>query len=166
MINIKNLVFFSFLFGLISGILALIPFFGIVILLIMMFCSSFIIIVFMKKTGYLVCNDEAGGLLYGGISGFVSFMGFAVTFLPSAYILSLIFKDSYYTGISFIVKNGFMIMLMIIFFIGILCAMMNAFSGLASVYVSNNKTDTVQKKFTLDIGKGFKNGFKIKNKND
>lgn len=164
--NIKNLAIFSFLFGLAAGLLALLPFLGIVVLLIMMFCSSFIIIVFMKKTGYLVCHDEAGGLLYGGISGFISFIGFTFTFLPCAFILSLIFKDSYYTGISFIVKNGFMIMLMIVLFIGILCAMMNAFSGLASVYVSNNQTDTVQKKFSLDIGKGFKNGFRIKNKND
>lgn len=163
--NIKNLVIFSFLFGLAAGIFALIPFFGIVILLLMMFCSSFIIIVFMKKTGYLVCHDEASGLLYGGISGFISFIGFVITFLPTAFVLSLIFKESYYTGISFIVKNGFMLMLMIILFVGILCAMMNAFSGLASVYVSNN-TDGVQKKFTLDIGKGLKNGFRIKDKND
>jgi hypothetical protein len=119
----------------------------------------------MKKTGYLVCHDEASGLLYGGISGFISFIGFVITFLPTAFVLSLIFKESYYTGISFIVKNGFMLMLMIILFVGILCAMMNAFSGLASVYVSNN-TDGVQKKFTLDIGKGLKNGFRIKDKND
>jgi len=164
--NIRNLVIFSFIFGLIAGILALVPFLGIFILLIMMFCSSFIIIVLMKKTGYIVFNNEAGGLLYGGIAGFVSFIGFAITFLPVAYILSLIFKESYYTGISFIVKNGFSIMLMIVLFIGILCALMNAFSGLASVYVSNNPTGQTQKKFTLDIAKGLKNGFRFKNKND
>lgn len=163
--NIKNLAIFSLIFGLISGFLGLIPIFGIVVLIILLFFSSFIIIVFMKKLGYLVCHDEAGGLLYGGISGFIAFIGFAITFLPSAFVLSLIFKESYFTGVSYIVKNGFMLMFMIILSIGILCAMMNAFSGLASVYVFNG-TESAPKKFTLDIGKGKKHGFRIKNKND
>ena len=163
--NIKNLVIFSFVFGLIAGFLGLIPILGIVILIIMLFFSSFIIIAFMKKMGYLVCHDEACGLLYGGISGFTAFVGFVITFLPSAFLLSLIFKDSYFTGISYIVKNGFIIMVMIILSIGILCAMMNAFSGLASVYAFNG-TASAPKKFTLDIGKGKKHGFRIKDKND
>ena len=163
--NIKNLVIFSFVFGLISGFLGLVPVLGIVILIIMLFFSSFIIITIMKKMGYLICQNEAGGLLYGGISGFTAFIGFVITFLPSAFLLSLIFKESYFTGISYIIKNGFTVMLMIILSTGILCAMMNAFSGLASVYVFN-ETNNEPKKFTLDIGKGNKNGFRIKDKND
>ncbi len=163
--NFKNLAFFSVIFGLVSGILGLIPIFGIIVLIVLMFCSSFIIMVFMKKMGYMVCNSEAESMLFGGISGFISFIGFSISFFPIAFILSLIFKESYYTGISIIIKNGFVITLMIVLSLGILCAMMNAFSGLASIYVFSNIKPS-QKKFTLNIGKGKKNGFKLKDKND
>ncbi len=110
--------------------------------------------IFMKKTGYLICPNEQMGLVYGGISGFISFIGFSLTFLPSAFILSLIFKESYFTGISMIVKSGFSLMIMLTLFIGILCAMMNAFSGLASIYFFNSENQN--QKFTLDIKKGKK----------
>lgn len=149
--NIKNLIIFSLIFGAICGLLGLIPIIGVIILLIIIFCSSFIILVFLKKTGNLICPNEQTGLLYGGISGFLAYLGYVCTFLPCAYILSLIFKQSYFTGIGMILKSGFMLTVMLILFVGILCGMMNAFSGLASIYVFNSEDKN--KKFTLDINK-------------
>lgn len=134
--DVKKLFVFSLIFGAVSGLAAIVPILGAVIFLMIIFCSSFIIMTFMKRLGYLFCPNEQTGLLYGSIAGFAAFLGFAVMFLPCSFILSLIFKESYYTGIGMILKSGFTLSVMLILFIGILCAMMNAFSGLASIYFS------------------------------
>lgn len=105
----------------------------------------------MKKTGNIVCPNEQSGLAYGALSGFIAFIGFVVTFLPLAFLLALLFKESYYTGISMILKGGFTLTITLIVFIGILCAMMNSFSGLASIYFFNSGNNN--QKFTLDIKK-------------
>lgn len=156
MTHIKNLAIISLIFGAISGVLALIPILGILILLILIFCSSFLIIVFMKKMALLPNPNEQTGMLWGGISGFFAFIGFSIIFLPCSFILSLIFKMSYYTGIGMIMKSGFSIMITLVLFLAILCAMMNAFAGLASIYVFNGNTQSIQQKnvnFNLNIKK-------------
>lgn len=113
--------------------------------------------VLLKQTGNLICPDEKTGLVYGGISGFLAYIGFAVVFLPLSYLLSFIFKESYFTGIGMIIKSGFSLMITLVLFIGILCAMMNAFSGLASIYFFNNENKNA--KFTLETKKEENNGF-------
>lgn len=152
--NFKILAIFSLIFGAVAGFLGLIPIIGVITFLIIIFCSSFIILILLKKTGNLFCPDEKTGLLYGGITGFIAYFGFIVVFLPMSFILSFIFKESYFTGISMIIKSGFSLMLTLIFFVGILCAMMNAFSGLASIYFFNSENQNT--KFTLDMEKGKK----------
>lgn len=151
--DIKNLSVFSLIFGAAAGIIALVPFFGVLIFLMIIFCSSFVIMTFMKKTGYLICPNEQMGLAFGGLSGFMTFIGFAITFLPLAFVFSFVFKESYFTGISMILKSGFTLGFTLILFIAILCAMMNSFSGLASIYFFNSSNPEKAEKFSLDLAK-------------
>ena len=151
MADLKKLSLFSLIFVAIVGILSLLPILGVVSFLLLIFCSSFVILTIMKKTGNMICPNEQKGLAYGGLAGFIAFIGFVITFLPLAFILSLIFKESYYTGVSMILKGGFTLTITLIVFIGILCAMMNSFSGLASIYFFNSENNNA--KFTLDIKK-------------
>ena len=151
--DIKNLSVFSLIFGAASGIAALVPFLGVLMFLMIIFCSSFVIITLMKRSGYLVCPNEQMGLAYGGLSGFMTFIGFAITFLPMSLIFSFIFKESYFTGIAMILKSGFTLGFTLILFIAILCAMMNSFSGLASIYFFNSGKSEKTQKFSLDLGK-------------
>lgn len=151
--DIKKLLVFSFIFGAAAGLAALIPIFGVVIFLMIIFCSSFIIMTFMKKIGYLYCPNEQTGLVFGAIAGFAAFIGFVLIFLPASFVLSLIFQESYYTGIGMIIKSGFMLCSTLVVFVGILCAMMNAFSGLASIYFFNSNAEKKEEKFTLNIRK-------------
>lgn len=155
--NIKKLTIFSLIFGSISGFLGLLPFIGVIVFLMIIFCSSFIILILLKKSGNLLCPDEKTGMMYGGLAGFIAYIGFSLTFLPLAFILSFIFKESYFTGIGMIVKSGFSLMITLVFFIGVLCAMMNCFSGLASIYFFNAENKNA--KFTLNTDKGKNNGF-------
>lgn len=97
----------------------------------------------MKKFALLPSPNEQTGMLWGGFSGFITFIGFSIIFLPCSFVLSLIFKFSYYTGIGMIMKSGLTVMIMIVLFLAILCGMMNAFAGLASVYVFNNSQSAV-----------------------
>ena len=126
MTYIKNLAIISLIFGAISGFLALVPIFGIIILLMLIFCSSFIIIVFMKRFALIPNPNEQTGMLWGGISGFLTFIGFST-------------------------------MVMLVIFLAILCGMMNAFAGLASVYFFNNSQSAVlppkDTKFSLNMKK-------------
>lgn len=160
MTYIKNLSIISLIFGAISGLLALIPIFGIIILLMLIFCSSFIIIIFMKRFALIPNPNEQTGMLWGGISGFLTFIGFSIIFLPCSFVLSLIFKFSYYTGVGMIIKSGLSATLMLVLFLAVLCGMMNAFAGLASIYFFNNSQSAIlpQKekkdtKFSLNMKK-------------
>ncbi len=152
MTYIKNLSIISLIFGAISGFLALLPILGIIILLMLIFCSSFIIITFMKKFSLIPPPNEQTGMLWGGISGFLTFIGFSVIFLPCSFVLSLIFKFSYFTGVGMIMKSGFSVMIMLVLFLAVLCGMMNAFAGLASVYFFNNSQSAIlPQKGTKDV---------------
>ncbi len=59
-----------------------------------------------------------------------------------------------------IMKSGFSVMIMLVLFLAVLCGMMNAFAGLASVYFFNNSQSSIlpQKdvkdvKFSLNMKK-------------
>ena len=52
-----------------------------------------------------------------------------------------------------ILKSGFTLGFTLILFIAILCAMMNSFSGLASIYFFNSGKPEKTQKFSLDLGK-------------
>jgi ABC-type sulfate transport system permease component len=93
------------------------------------------VIIYMKKmslTGFL---DPKDGAFFGALSGFMSFIGFALTFLPLATILGIFFKSSYFMGISLIVRSGVFVLLLTLIFVALLSALMNAFSGLATAYI-------------------------------
>lgn len=131
--EIKELSIYSFLFGLAAGVVSILPAVGIIVFLAILFCTSIAVFFIMIYRGTDLTINESKGLGYGAVSGFLSIIGFACSFLPISFVLSLIFKQSYFTGISFIVKNGFSLMFMIIFAVAVLSAMMNAFSGLAGM---------------------------------
>ena len=81
--------------------------------------------------------DIKQGAMYGAIIGFISFLGFSVAFVPLATIIGFIYKGSFYLGVSLLFRSGFFVLIMMVFFVAILSALMNAFSGLVTMYVYN-----------------------------
>lgn len=116
----------------------------------------------MKKTGMLICPDEQTGVIYGGISGFIAFTAFSAVAIPLSGFISIITKQQAYTGISMLMSNGFSLMFVIVLCIAFLCGMMNAFSGLASVYIFKNSPEVEVNSFDL---KNFSINTKIKKSN-
>ena len=133
---VKQTVILSSILGGILGVLTLIPFVRNFSFLLLILCISAVVIVYMKKNDLIGIIDVKEGAILGGIIGFVSFMAFSIVFVPLVSIVGLIFKGYYTFGIIYMLKvSGFFVLIMLLVFLGILSALMNAFSGLVTAYM-------------------------------
>ena len=135
---LKQIALFSALIGGIIGIITLIPFIGTLAFLTLILFLSAIIIVYLKRNNLIGIIDMREGAIIGGVIGFASFIAFAIVFMPISAIIGLIFK-SYYVGhlLTMFITNfgGFFVMIMLLIFIAIISALMNAFSGVVTAYI-------------------------------
>lgn len=135
-ILIKQTSILSAILGGILGVVTLIPFIRNFSFMLLILCISAVIIIYMKKNDLIGIIDIREGAILGAIIGFVSFIAFSIVFIPLVAIIGLIFKNYYTFGISYLIKaSGFFVLIMLIIFMGILSALMNAFSGLVTAYV-------------------------------
>ena len=130
----KQMTILSLILGAALGIVTIVPYVGLVSFLTVMFLSSTAILVYLKKKDIINRIIPKDGILYGSLIGFMSFIGFSLTFVPLATIIGLFYKGSYYLGISMLFRIGFFVLIMIIIFVAILSALINAFSALATLY--------------------------------
>lgn len=134
---IKQMATLSGVLGLVLGVLTIIPFICNFSFFALIVLAAPIILFYMKKLDMIGILDIKQGAMYGGIVGFVSFLAFSVSFVPLATLIGFLYKGSYYLGVSLLVRSGFFVMIMMVFFVAILAALMNAFSGLVTTYVYN-----------------------------
>src|SRR5574344_413957 len=134
-ILLKRMSILSGILGLGLGILTIIPFICNFSFFALMILAAPIILIYMKKLELLGILDTKQGAMYGAIIGFVSFIGFSISFVRLATIIGFIYKGSFYLGVSLLFRTGFFVLIMMIFFVAILSALMNAFSGLVTTYV-------------------------------
>ena len=131
----KRMATLSGILGLALGFLTIIPFicnfsfFALVVL------AAPIVLIYMKKLNMIGILEPKLGAMYGAIIGFISFLGFSISFVPLATIIGFIYKGSYYLGVSLLFRSGFFVLIMMVFFVAILSALMNAFSGMVTMYV-------------------------------
>lgn len=132
---VKQASILSAILGGILGILTLIPFVRNFSFLLLILAISAVVIVYMKKNNLIGIIDVREGAILGGIIGFVSFIAFSIVFVPLVAIVGLIFKGYYTFGITYMLRvSGFFVLIMLVVFLGILSALMNAFAGLATAY--------------------------------
>lgn len=131
---VKQTAILSAILGGILGVLTLIPFIRNFSFLLLVLCASAIVIIYMKKNDLIGIIDVKEGAILGAIIGFVSFIAFSVVFVPLVALVGLIFKNYYTFGIIFMLKSGFFVLIMLVIFLGILSALMNAFAGLVTAY--------------------------------
>lgn len=134
---IKQMATLSGVLGLVLGVLTIIPFICNFSFFALIVLAAPIILFYMKKLDMIGILDIKQGAMYGGIVGFVSFLAFSVSFVPLATLIGFLYKGSYYLGVSLLVRSGFFVMIMMVFFVAILAALMNAFSGLVTIYIYN-----------------------------
>lgn len=136
---VKQVSILSAILGGILGVLTLIPFVRNFSFLLLILGVSAVIIIYMKKNDLIGIIDVREGAILGAIIGFVSFIAFSIVFIPSVMLVGLIlslFKINYNTyGINIFIQTGFFVLVLLMLFLGILSALMNAFSGLVTAYV-------------------------------
>ena len=135
---LKQVALFSALIGGAIGVITLIPFVGTLSFLTLILFLSAIIIVYLKKHDLIGIIDMKEGAILGAVIGFASFVAFFVVFTPLSILIGFIAKG-YYVGhllrIFFENFGGFFVMIMLLFFLALISALMNAFSGLTTAYV-------------------------------
>lgn len=135
-IIIKQATILSVILGGALGILTLIPFVGGISFLLLILAVSAVVIVYMKKNDLIGIIDVREGAIIGALTGFVSFIAFSAVFIPIIALIGLIFPNYYNYGITYMIKiSGFFVLILIVIFLGILSALMNAFSGLVTAYI-------------------------------
>lgn len=133
---LKQTAILSAILGGILGVLTLIPFVRNFSFTLLILCIAAVIIVYMKKNDMLGIIDVKEGAILGAVIGFVSFIAFSIVFIPLVSLVGLIFKHYYTFGIPYLLNSsGFFVLIMLIVFLGVLSALMNAFAGLATAYI-------------------------------
>ncbi len=132
---VKQTAILSAILGGILGVLTLIPFVRNFSFMILILFVSAVVLVYMKKNDLIGVIDVKEGAILGGLIGFVSFIAFSVVFIPLVTIVGLVFKGYYTYGISYMLKvSGFFVLILLVLFLAVLSALMNAFAGLATAY--------------------------------
>ena len=135
-IVVKQTAILSAILGGILGVLTLIPFVRNFSFMLLMLCISTVVIIYMKRNDLIGIIDAREGAILGGIIGFVSFIAFSIVFIPLVAIVGLIFKGYYTFGITYMLRiSGLFVLIMLVGFLGLLSALMNAFAGLVTAYV-------------------------------
>ena len=151
-ILLKQMAILSGVVGLFLGILTIIPFICNFSFFALIVLTAPAILIYMKKLDMIGIMDIKQGALYGAIIGFVSFLAFSVSFVPLATIIGFIYKGSFYLGVSLLFRSGFFVLIMMVFFVAIIAALMNAFSGLVTIYIYNQiEQKPEESKTNLDI---------------
>lgn len=133
---IKQIAILSAILGGILGLITLIPFINGFSFFVLLVGVAAIVIVYMKRNNLLGIIDAKEGATLGAIIGFVSFIAFSIAFVPLVSLIGLIFKSYYTYGILYLLKaSGFFVLIMLVLFLAILSALMNAFTGLVTAYV-------------------------------
>lgn len=149
---LKNLLSLSAILGLILGIVTIVPFISGLSFFVLMVLAAPVLFVYLKRLrliGYVTTQE---GAIYGSFIGFASFLGFSISFIPLATIIGFLYKGSFYLGIKMLFESGILLTLTMVIFVAILSALMNAFSGLVTMYIYNQIEDKPQEELTnIDI---------------
>lgn len=151
-IFLKQLLVLATILGLILGVVTIIPLICNISFLAVMILTAPILFIYLKKINLLGFLDPKEGAIYGAIVGFMSFVGFALSFVPLATIIGFLYKGSYYLGVSLLFRSGFFVTVMMVLFVAVLAALLNAFSGFVAMYVySQIEPQPEETKTSIDI---------------
>lgn len=156
---VKQTAILSAILGGILGVLTLIPFVRDFSFMLLILGISAVIIVYMKKNDLIGIIDVREGATLGAIIGFVSFIAFSIIFMPLVMLVSAflsLFHVHYNTyGINIFIQTGFFVLVLLIIFIGLLSALMNAFAGLVTAYVyevlTGIRKEDIEKEEAIDF---------------
>lgn len=135
---IKNLIIYSLILGAAFGLLAVIPFLGILILFSLMLLTSPIVMLYLIMAGKYDVTDVKDSIIAGAITGFSSNITFAGVYCIVVVILYLItgYNQNFFLTAT-IIHSPIWLLVVCIIFVGVVTATTNAFSGFLTYYIIN-----------------------------
>lgn len=132
---LKQAAFLSIFLGAALGVITVIPFHGDIAFWILMCLSAAAVILFMTKLEMLSVKSVQESAVLGAIIGFISFIGFSVLYIPLIIALAKFFQIYPNYGVSMALSNASLgLIIVLVIFMAVLCATINAFSGFLTYY--------------------------------
>ena len=132
---LKQAAFLSIFLGAALGVITVIPFLGDIAFWILMCLSAAAVILFMTKLEMLSVKSVQESAVLGAIIGFISFIGFSVLYILLIIALAKFFPIYPNYGVSMALSNAsFGLIIVLVIFMAVLCATINAFSGFLTYY--------------------------------
>ena len=156
---LKQTALMSLFLGAILGIITVIPYIGEVAFWTLMCLSAPIVILFLIWLNALKIQAVQESAVVGSIIGFIAFIGFSIFYMPIISVLAKVFKIYPNLGVSYAISNSSIgLLIVLVIFMGVLSATVNAFSGFLTFYgielhnMLNNKN--LQEKFEVKDNDG------------
>ena len=136
-ILLRQIAVLSIFFGLLLGIVTLIPYAGAVSFIFLLCFVAPLVIWILIKYGCLSLSSIKDSIITGAIAGFISYLGFSIVYVPVSVVLMKFFHLAANYGVGLMLGNAtFFILVVISVFMGVLSATLNAFTGFLTFYVS------------------------------
>ena len=135
---IKIIILLSIFGGIVSGLLAIVPYIGeFIFWIIVLLLSAPCIILFLMKQGLVEISSVRQSVVIGGMIGFVVFLAFSAVYIPAVVILAKYLNYSINYGVTLFVSHAsFWLTVVLVVFMGIFVAVTNAFSAFLTYYIT------------------------------
>ena len=135
---IKIIIMLSIFGGIVSGLLAIVPYIGeFIFWIIVLLLSAPCIILFLMKQGLVEISSVRQSVVIGGMIGFVVFLAFSAVYIPAVVILAKFLNYSANYGVTLFVSHAsFWLTVVLVVFMGIFVAVTNAFSAFLTYYIT------------------------------
>lgn len=144
---IKTIVLLSLILGAILGLLAPIPYVGMIMLFAALLLAAPIVVLYLIMDGKFDLTTVKDSIITGALIGFVSNIAFSTMY---AIVMAVLVKCFNFTTnfllTAMITHSPIWLLGVFIVFIGTLSAVTNAFSGFITYYVINFIRDLYEKK--------------------
>ena len=134
---IKSSIVLGAILGAIFGVILLIPYIQALACFTYIFIGSAIVF-YMKRNSFVGILSPQDGAIIGAVSGSSAIIASSIIYLPISFLINLIFRAS--TGLNpfgsfWVTSYSLLVIPMLVFFMALLSALFNAFSGLVVAYV-------------------------------
>lgn len=132
---LKQVSVLSIFLGAALGVITIVPYIGEIAFWSLMCLSSTAVILFMTKLDMLKITTVQESVVLGAIIGFISFIGFSIFYIPIIIVLAKFFRYYPNYGVSMALNNASVgLIIILVIFMGVLAATINAFSGFLTFY--------------------------------
>lgn len=146
-ILVKQIIILSLILGMILGVLAPIPYVGMVMLILILLFVAPAVMVYMIMDGKFNLTSIVDSIAVGALAGFCANLTFSSVFTLITWILAVGFNFTPNMFLSAMITNSpIWLLITFIIFVGVLCATTNAFTGVLTHYIIDFIRDMYEKR--------------------